>query len=443
MGETAAKGRRITYLDGLRGLAALLVVFFHTSSAFVPAIIYGTAHGGIAHVFYSAPILNIWMQGNFMVCVFYALSGFALAYATLSRGGVGSAISGLVRRYPRLAIPTMCATVIAFVMLRLKLFPVQRAAAISHSSWLAGLWQFTPSLKGAVREGAIGVFGSHGSAYDAPLWTMHNELRGSLIVFAVLILAPRRGLRMIAYAALAILTFHSYLLGFVAGMAICELTLTYGQRGESLARKHLWWIAPIGIFGLVLGSYPTPSSTMPSFYDHLLPHIFGSGAFAQQIGTNVVGAILVLVAVVALRPVQRALETAPMQFLGRISFALYLLHFLVMGSLGAETVIFLHGPLPYAIAAIAAFVVVVGVSMLAAWAFTLFVDEPSTARLKRAYQWIARHVVQIVPVAGPVLAPARKPAAPVTIEPVPPDEAGHRAAAGSDTVNRSPAARSW
>jgi len=420
MGETTTQGRRITYLDGLRGLAALLVVFFHAGSAFIPAIVFGTDRGGIAHVFYATPILNLCMQGNFMVCVFYALSGFALAYATLSRGGAASAISGLVRRYPRLAIPTTCATVIAFAMLKLKLFPVQRAAALSHSTWLAGLWQFTPSLQGAVREGAIGVFGAHGSAYDAPLWTMHNELRGSLIVFAVLIFAPRRWLRMVAYVALACLTYHSYLLGFVAGMAICELTLGYAKKGQSLARKHLWWIAPVGLLGLVLGSYPTPSATTPGYYDHLLPHIFGSGVFAQQIGTNVIGAILVLIAVVALAPVQRVLATKPMEFLGRISFALYLLHFLVMGSLGAETLVVLHGPLPYAVAAFLAFVVVVVVSMLAAWAFTLLIDEPATTQMKRAYTSLAARVVRVVPAARPVLVAPRAPAPPpVPVESAP------------------------
>ncbi len=417
MGGNTTKVRRVAYLDGLRGLAALLVVFFHASSAFIPAIVFGTERGGVAHVFYATPILNVWMQGNFMVCVFYALSGFALAYATLARGGVASAISGLVRRYPRLAIPTACATVLAFVMLKLKVLRVAKAAALSHSAWLAGTWQFQPSLKSAVREGAIGVFGTHGSAYDPPLWTMHNELRGSLIVFAVLIFAPRRWTRVVAYAALALLTFHSYLLGFVAGMAICELTLAYQQRGESLSRKHLWWIAPVGIFGLVLGSYPTPSATMPRFYDHLLPHIYGSGPFAQEIGTQVLGAILLLVAVVALLPIQRALETRPLRFLGRISFALYLLHFLVLGSLGTETLVVLHGPLPYGVATLAAFVVVVGVSMAGAWAFTLLIDEPATTRMKRAYKWLAARVVRIVPLTAPLLEGRRRAPADLSVDP--------------------------
>ena len=417
MSDNTTKVRRVAYLDGLRGLAALLVVFFHSSEAFVPAIAFGTDRGGIAHVFYATPILNVWMQGNFMVCVFYALSGFALAYATLARGGAASAVSGLVRRYPRLAIPTTCATVLAFVMLKVKVLRVAKAAALSHSAWLAGAWHFQPSLHSAVREGAIGVFGSHGSGYDPPLWTMHNELRGSLIVFAVMIFAPRRWMRVVAYAALALLTFHSYLLGFVAGMAICELTLAYQQRGESLSRKHLWWIAPVGIVGLVLGSYPNPSPTMPRFYDHLLPHIYGSGPFAQQIGTQVLGAILLLVAVVASLPVQRVLETRPLQFLGRISFALYLLHFLVLGSLGTATLVVLHGPLPYGVAAFAAFVVVVGVSTAGAWAFTLLVDEPATTQMKRAYKWGAAACVRVVPVTAPLLEGRRRVPAELAVDP--------------------------
>ncbi len=417
MSEAASSRPRVAYLDGLRGLAALLVVFFHTTSAFVPAIVFGGERGGAAHVLYATPILNLWLQGNFMVCVFYVLSGFALAYATIARGGWRSALSGSIRRYPRLAIPTVTATTIAGVMLTFSLFPVRRAAALSQSTWLGGLWQFDPSIKAAVREGAIGVFGSHGSAYDAPLWTMHNELRGSILVFALLLFAPRRWLRVVAYVALALLTYHSYLLGFVAGMAICEATLAFHATGRTITRVHLAWIVPVGVIGLVLGSHPTPSATLPEFYNHLLPHIYGSGAFAQQIGTNVLGAVLVLIAVVALVPVQRVLETRPMRFLGRISFALYLLHFLVMGSLGAETLIVLHGPLPYGLAALVAAVVIIGVSIGAAWAFTLWVDEPAVSLLKRAYTWFAGVVSRVVPARMSPLAPLPIPVdAPITAD---------------------------
>ncbi len=53
--------------------------------------------------------------------------------------------------------------------------------------------------------------------------------------------------------------------------------------------------------------------------------------------------------------------------------------------------------MPYSRAALVAAVVIIGVSIGAAWAFTLWVDEPAVTLLKRAYTWFAAVVSRVVP----------------------------------------------
>jgi peptidoglycan/LPS O-acetylase OafA/YrhL len=164
------------------------------------------------------------------VCVFYALSGLALSYHTLSRHDRSPAVSGVVRRYPRLVVPVFTATMLAAGMLAACLFPVREASVVSGSSWWGAFWQFRPTVGSAVWEGLVGSFTSKLPVYDSPLWTMHNELVGSFLVFAVLIVAPRRWMRVVAYVVLAWFTYRGYLLAFVGGMVICEVWIARGER---------------------------------------------------------------------------------------------------------------------------------------------------------------------------------------------------------------------
>ena len=97
MNENTTNRPRVTYFDGLHGIAALMVVFCHLGSAFAPAIVFGTDTGGLGHAFYSVPILNVGLQGNFMVCVFYVLSGFALCVRDALAGWY---LVGRVRVWP-------------------------------------------------------------------------------------------------------------------------------------------------------------------------------------------------------------------------------------------------------------------------------------------------------------------------------------------------------
>ncbi len=162
-------------------------------------------------------------------------------------------------------LPVLAGVLLAAGLQALSLLPTREAAQLSGSEWWGKYWQFQPSLTSAMYEGMIGVFRQSRSIYDPPLWTMQNELLGSLLVFAVLLLAPSRWVRIAIYAVMMWILRTSYLLAFVGGMAICEAWIHYGDR----ARRWTLLFLPVGIYGLVLGSYPIPSKTTPRV---LQPH---------------------------------------------------------------------------------------------------------------------------------------------------------------------------
>ncbi|MBD2845513.1 acyltransferase family protein [Paenibacillus sp. IB182496] len=75
-----SSNNKLFYLDGLRGLAALVVVISHYIQVFYPAALNGKAEQ--AHfkwdTWYGYSPVNLFYNGQFAVCLFFALSGYVL-----------------------------------------------------------------------------------------------------------------------------------------------------------------------------------------------------------------------------------------------------------------------------------------------------------------------------------------------------------------------------
>ena len=117
------------YLDGLRGVAALFVMFHHYSCQFVPALLegWGTEHDN--YWLLQFPIIRITHNGTLMVQIFFVLSGFVLSVKglRLARQGrqlefVKSLASSAFRRWLRLALPVFGSLLVSLWITRMELW---------------------------------------------------------------------------------------------------------------------------------------------------------------------------------------------------------------------------------------------------------------------------------------------------------------------------------
>lgn len=362
--------QRVAALDGLRGVAAFVVVVFHYLCFLHPSMVPDITANPAKIA--DTP-LGIFWNGPFAVSIFFVLSGFVLAGAADKRRSL--VVSNLITRYLRLALPVLASVLLAWALLTV--WPTAtatlQAMLDNPSPWLNHTLQGDiPSVYDAIYDGLFGNFRWGGSAFNNVLWTMRIELLGSIGIFGVYWLTKgRTRLILLGLAGFALilaprLDFVAFL-AFVLGALIYEAHLRGAFSNPSVLAGLLALL-----LGLLLGA---PGRGFAERWD--FPIVSGKLAVGEPRGLiPVIAAALILYAVLSLRPAATALSTSVPQWLGRISFSLYLVHVPMLYTLIAYAYIRLDWP-PALLA-----ICYVGLALVVAHIFTLTVDEPCLRVLK-------------------------------------------------------------
>jgi peptidoglycan/LPS O-acetylase OafA/YrhL len=330
--RVAVNSGKFLELEGLRGLAAAMVVAWHFVWAFAPSEL-GSVAGSPEQGLVGSPIAA-GIDGPAAVVLFFVLSGFVIPLRFFRSGRARTVVHAATKRWPRLAGLSVLAVLFSYGLFRFGLFHYREAAALTGSDWLGAYGGGDPggtlslSLAGAIREGLLGAFVDKSDAYDPVLWTMRHELLGSFLSMG-LALAIRRtsgkasGGITVCVALLAGAA-DPWLVPFVAGTGLALLVCN--------RRMSLGWLstaASIGV-GLYLFGYLEPAgaySGMPVIQD-------GAGYRYDRILVHTLAAVLMMFGIIANQGAGRVLNVRPLLFLGRLSFPIYLFHFPLLCSLG-------------------------------------------------------------------------------------------------------------
>jgi peptidoglycan/LPS O-acetylase OafA/YrhL len=174
-----------SWLDGLRGIAAFFVVLHHGSQQYYRSMRPGYGSSPEAVNIIGLPILRIIISGGAMVAVFFVISGYVLSTKALklSRSGKISEVyenvaSATFRRGPRLYIPTL--TIIFLSAMAGQLEITDQLAPIRYSP-ASSLWEQLRIFLSA-SSWFITPFGPN-HHFEPNSWTIPIEFKGSLLVF--------------------------------------------------------------------------------------------------------------------------------------------------------------------------------------------------------------------------------------------------------------------
>jgi peptidoglycan/LPS O-acetylase OafA/YrhL len=189
-GEATPRERgRLSSLDGLRGLAALVVVLHHTLLASEPTLAgpYNVgpfpADGSVGWLLTYTPLHILWAGPEFVV-VFFVLSGFVLSLPCASGGRRPRIASFYPSRFVRLYLPVWAALAFAAVL----------HVAVSHAALPTGSWWLDahsqPLTFEAWRQdaGPLSKYTGHWALLDV-LWSLRWEVLFSLALPLLLLVA--------------------------------------------------------------------------------------------------------------------------------------------------------------------------------------------------------------------------------------------------------------
>ena len=320
-------------LEAIRGIAALVVVVQHVHHGYFPHFEQG---------WQGSPFF-VLMNGSAAVMLFFVLSAYVLTRRYFEVGDNRILLRGAVKRWPRLMGPVLLVVMLSYMLFKLDLYQFEQAGAISGSPWLikfADAYNVKMPIQfwDALKEGSLLTFFRGDFHYDSPLWTMHAEFIGSFIAFAfALILFEARKASLLLTIALvpiaALLAGRvggfppSTLIAFPIGVGLAALV----PRGLAIPSRIAYPALLVALYflgfsGVGIGAYS----------------IFNHGMLISHPGElNIVGAVILITAIETFPPIRAVLSGPLSRFLGELSFPIYLVHVLVICSVGAAMYLWL------------------------------------------------------------------------------------------------------
>lgn len=314
--------------DGLRGIACLTVAVHHFIGAFLPTLLHNnyptpfpaaTALSLCTRIF-SSPVMTLFYNGNFPVMIFFVLSGYVLAAPYYHPNEDTTRLHRrLWGRYLRLNIPVAASILISFLVYQCHGYFNIPAATVSGSQlWLGTFFQpdisYTTALKDMLWRSLILGEGTFNPLY----WSLKAEFIGSIYLLIFYIIKPKRYL-IFFFPLLMILI---YLSDSTTTTPVFLYAILLGSLLNIIRIPKKYYLL-LFIIGLFFGAFQSASS----FY-HVFPPVL---KWYRSYFYNTIGALFVTAPIVHGFGT-KFFQSKVLQFLGTISFPLYLLHFIVLCS---------------------------------------------------------------------------------------------------------------
>lgn len=322
---------KLRHIEGIRGLAAVIVVFHHYTLAFYPALNYGESNqthfgNGSVELLFARTPLNLFYNGGFAVCIFFILSGYVLSnnYHKTQNPIILTHYS--IKRYFRLFVPVSVTIILAYLFIKMGFMSNNELGTITKGGdWLVGSFTQSGGLFDVIKNMFVDVFFFKDNKYNPVLWTMTYELLGSLLLFSFLLIIHPIKHKTKLYVALILILFitqNNFYAAFILGALLNKYII---QKQQTTIPK--WLLALCFIIGLFFSSYPICNDITKTIYRFItIPFLINYEFY------HVVGSFILMFVILHSTILKDILSSRVFSFIGKISFSFYLLHFIILCS---------------------------------------------------------------------------------------------------------------
>jgi peptidoglycan/LPS O-acetylase OafA/YrhL len=363
-----AQPSRLSSLDGLRGIAAVAVVFHH--AALAAPLVSDPSKASVTSLvnwwIYYTP-LKLITAGTEAVTIFFVLSGMVLALPVLKSANYDW-MNYYPRRFVRLYLPVVAS--IGFAAILVLIHPQVLGAQMGGWTSQFSFKHLTWPLIGQ----SFDIMG--GLVYlNNPLWTIRWEMIFSLSLPIFVVLAVRTARWWIWGIVVALVIIW---VGYMTGNAAFQLLPVFyagtllAVRRDSLSAwavraTRSWWMSIVWLAALILGGMLLVASWSAGT-------LFPASWYDPALAASALGAILIVAISFLWKPAIAVLTVAPVRWLGRVSFSLYLVHAPILIAVAN-----FYGPgHPLKV-----LVVTLVLALIAAELFARFVEQPAHRLSKR------------------------------------------------------------
>ena len=332
---------RITSLDALRGLAALVVLFNHLQHSFLPHLFGGAAESKTGT--WSMVPISFLLNGGAAVALFFVLSGFVLTQRFFESGKILDIPDSIFKRWPRLAGPVVIVSLISGGLMGFGLYRSFQLSAVNGAWWLTRGLNWTPrgtvDVVNALKQGVWGTFFNGTCDYNGAFWTMHYELLGSIAVYAlamfVIIASKKLDWRIILVGLIALWIRETIRFPFLGSFVLGSVLALIYTNARELVWKNRTTLILGGILSVIIGGFTIPENDLPqSLYIFLRADSVDGRLCVVYFLYSLIALFFLSVALWA--PAIRDFLSRPLlRKLGHLSFPIYLIHTPVICSLGS------------------------------------------------------------------------------------------------------------
>jgi len=353
-----------SWLDGLRGIAALEVYLFHALGCWATLVPAWHSSPDQTYIFQLPLLRTLFVSGPCAVSLFFSISGYVLTQKSLRwiRDGettkmYGSVRSSMMRRGVRLYLPPVALTFVEMCASRFGV-PMPLNFDFRPESTFAGqVWDWISQTNKWVNPFMHLRYGLWRNGYEAVIWTIPLEFYGSFVCYILLLILSRvrkNRLRMGllgVFAGVCLIGGAWHLFCFTVGMVIADFHLSQEDEKEKMGKslpsnsektpgneKEKRWhtLLWIGVFVVAFYVAGLPALWSDKAYEQpmpgyetlvsLTPKVFSMETeAASRFWWSLSGPSLLL-SISQLPSLKAFFETNFAQYLGKISFCLYLIH---------------------------------------------------------------------------------------------------------------------
>lgn len=364
--------KRIDYLDGLKGFAAICVFIYHIAIvAFYNGYVgFGSAYSGDNTAAKKVILDNFWASiytnnslGLYLFFVMIAL--FPIISYRKHENDTSVMGKAAFRRYFQLLVPCLVASILNVIFYWTDLIFFNRLADITDCNWL---YASNPSGCDTFPDFLYTVFISVWLKSDvrpvAPMWCMSIILIGSLAVYASYALFGKAKNKYLPCIILSVLSvFFPNMIYFAVGSFLAEFLFLNPNNKKNIVVTLFFCLAGLVLVKLPVQIYPIELKT---------EYLCG------------IGAGMLIYAVYESELLKKIFSCRYLVFHGKISFEIILIHFFIFGNIGclAYEWILKFTSSPYLLTLLT-FIATLPFTIALSFALNKFVSTPANKLLKK------------------------------------------------------------